>query len=285
MPRAERAPGGKVLLSEHDVSGLYVAAAEPAEDPAVGRRPRPPLLLIHGATHGAWCWERWLPALAGRGWPAYALSLRNHPGSRAVDEATYCTGLSLAHYLDDVAAVAEWVGRRLPGRSCVPVGHSMGGILAQLLAERQARREAPVRAAILLASVPPRPLGPLRERPVPLTKPYLPAAARPGAALPDDPVQAGILRRMVPESPAVMNEYSLGPGVPVERALLTCPLLVVSAERDNTIVPRDRRIADHYGADYLFAEGIGHAMMLEPGWEPLLDRILAWLAERIADPR
>jgi pimeloyl-ACP methyl ester carboxylesterase len=270
------------LLSEHKVAGLHVAAAEPVHG---SRRPdepiRPPLLLIHGATHGAWCWERWLPALAARGWPGYALSLRNHPGSVAVDDATYRTGLTLADYLADAATVAAWIGARLPGRSCVVVGHSMGGILAQLLAERQARRGEPVRAVVLLASVPPSPLGPLRARAVPLTQAYLPAAARPGADLPADPVQADILRRMVPESPAVMNEYSLGAGVPVERALLACPMLVVSAQLDNTIVPRDRRIADYYGADFLLAGNIGHAMMLEAGWEQLLDEILAWLEKRL----
>jgi pimeloyl-ACP methyl ester carboxylesterase len=289
--RERPAPGSvgvrtEVVLTEHLVSGLHVVSASPVAALPVAalsmatESARPPLLLIHGATHGAWCWERWLPALAVRGWPAYALSLRNHPGSYAVDEATYLTGLTLANYLEDVAEVAEWIEMRT-GRPLVAVGHSLGGILAQLLAERQTRLGNALRALVLLASVPPYPLGPLRDRPVPLTKAYLPAVARVGAKPPDDPIQASIVRRMVPESPSVMNEYSLGPGVPVERALLMCPMLVVSAQFDNTIVPHDHRIAHHYGCDYLLAERIGHAMMLEDGWEPLLDNILAWLAGKL----
>ncbi|WKU49051.1 alpha/beta fold hydrolase [Streptomyces sp. VNUA116] len=33
------------------------------------------LLLVHGAWHGSWCWERLLPALAARGLPAVTVDL------------------------------------------------------------------------------------------------------------------------------------------------------------------------------------------------------------------
>ncbi|MCA9946237.1 MAG: alpha/beta fold hydrolase, partial [Anaerolineales bacterium] len=38
-----------------------------------------PLLFIHGAWHGAWCWEEhFLPYFAERGYAVYAPSLRGH---------------------------------------------------------------------------------------------------------------------------------------------------------------------------------------------------------------
>ncbi len=42
----------------------------------------PPLLFIHGAWHGAWCWdEHFLDFFANNGFHAVALSLRGHGNS------------------------------------------------------------------------------------------------------------------------------------------------------------------------------------------------------------
>ncbi len=265
-------------LHRSTVSGIHVERAVPVEPGG-----RPTLLLIHGAFLGAWCWEQWLTRLAECGWPAAAVSLRNHPGSVAVDDATFRTGLTVADYVADVTAIARHLEAET-GRPCLPVGHSMGGIVAQLLAAQETRRGASVPGLVLLAGVPPRPLGPLRQTPVRTDAAFLPqrTAAWPG----DDPVLNAIFPRLVAESPSVMNEYSLGPGVPVERDHVRCPVLVVSAERDTTIVPRDDRIARHYAAnggraDYLLAEGIGHLLMLETGSERVLDRVIGWLEEKV----
>jgi len=37
-----------------------------------------PLLFVHGAWHGAWCWQNFLPYFAGHGYETHALSLRGH---------------------------------------------------------------------------------------------------------------------------------------------------------------------------------------------------------------
>ncbi|MFQ5521203.1 MAG: alpha/beta hydrolase, partial [Candidatus Methylomirabilia bacterium] len=213
-----------MAVERYTVSGIYVERA----DPAGGATIRPPLLMIHGAFMGAWCWENWLAALPEHGWTGYAVSLRNHPGSRPVDDQLYRTRQTLADYLEDVSAVAAHIGR-----PCIPVGHSLGGILAQMYAAAHTRQGTPVPGLVLMASVPPRPLGPLRTEPVSLDTAYLPPRSNAWAG--DDPVLDGILRPLTPESPSVMNEYSLGPGVPVERTLIRCPMLVVSAERDTTV--------------------------------------------------
>jgi pimeloyl-ACP methyl ester carboxylesterase len=268
------------------VAGLHVEHA-PASAGGTGLD-RPPLLLVHGAGHGAWCWEHWLDVLPGRGWECWALSLRNHPGSFAVDDETYRTRLRVSDYAADVAAVAAHIGR-----PAVVAGHSMGGIVAQSYAARafaaqrsapSARAPVPVPAGlVLLASVPPGAYAPIRSAPIPSAGPYLltpeVAAAHyfhgldPGAA-------RRLMERLVPESPAVMNEYSLGSGVPIGREAIGCPILVVTPEHDRTPAPRDRRIAEHYGADYLIARGIGHDLMLDRGWEGSLDAIEAWLRGR-----
>jgi hypothetical protein len=87
---------------------------------------------------------------------------------------------------------------------------------------------------------------------------------------------------LIGESPSVMNEYKTGAGMRIDPAPVRCPILVVTAEHDTTPVPRDRRIADFYGADYRHEPDIGHELPLDGGWERVLDGVLDWLENRTA---
>lgn len=107
----------------------------------------PTLLFIHGAWHGAWCWdEHFLDFFAESGFRAVALSLRGHGNSPADKRLNLC---SIADYLDDVISVAE--SSEAPP---VVIGHSLGGLIVQKYLQTQ---RAP--AGILLASAPPNGLG------------------------------------------------------------------------------------------------------------------------------
>ena len=101
---------------------------------------RPPLLFVHGAFCGAWIWaEHFLPFFAEAGFRGIAVSLRGHgrsAGRKQLDS------FSLADYVADVAAASA--GLDPPP---VIVGHSMGGVVAQLFARRQ-----PASGLILLSS-------------------------------------------------------------------------------------------------------------------------------------
>ena len=74
-------------------------------------------ILVHGAFHGAWCWERLVPLLEARGHAALAIDL---PGMGA-DSANASTG-TLAGYAAHVAALA-----REQAEKPILVGHSLGG--------------------------------------------------------------------------------------------------------------------------------------------------------------
>ena len=294
-------------MPSFQVEGLYVEHAPAQAPPAATGRPgtRPALLLVHGAGHGAWCWEHWLGALAKRGWTSYALSLRNHPGSRAVPEAQYLRGTRVDDYADDVEAVARHLAGRAGAPRLVVVGHSLGGIVVQRFvarlgeaAERTPRgasnpagrsprgepdtgtADVSVAGMILVASVPPAPFGPLRDTPLPEERGYTLDAdtvrQRYFHSAPRSVTDA-VFGKLVPESPSVMNEYSLGPGLAISAAHVRCPVLVLTAEHDGSAVPRDRRIADFYGGEFLLCQGIGHDLMLDTGWEGPLDAVAAWL--------
>ena len=70
------------------------------------------LLLVHGAFHGAWCWDRLLPELSSRGVKARAVEL---PFTTLAD--------------DEAAVVAEVEALAAQGEQVVLLGHSFGGVV------------------------------------------------------------------------------------------------------------------------------------------------------------
>jgi pimeloyl-ACP methyl ester carboxylesterase len=253
------------------VNGLHVVHAPVPKAPAG----RPPLLLVHGLGHGAWCWELWQGRLPALGWESYALSLRGHPDSFNVERETFLKRTRIADYADDVATVAAHIGR-----PSVLVGHSMGGITAQVYAARHLAAGGALPALVLIAPAGPGHFGPLRPGPVPTDVPYgMPrdVVAKRYFHTATGEVLERALDRICPESPSVVNEFGLAPGIQVPRDALTCPLLVVTGEYDATPVPREGELARYYGGESLHDAENGHDLMLEAGWEPLLLRILRWV--------
>lgn len=232
---------------------------------------KPPVLFVHGVAHGAWCYaEHWLDATASHGYPAYALSLRGHGGSGG--GRTLTTTLMRDYVHDVMQTITE-----LPQQPVI-VGHSMGAILTQLVAERY-----PVRAMVLLTPAPMhgawRALGSLTK-----TRPIDALASIAGRTI---PMQASTLfrgldrrtaelyvNRMGRESPLVQYELlrrrSLGP--------ITASALVVGA-RDDALLPTVdvERTAARLGVQPVWLDGIGHDVMLDAGWDHALDVVLEWL--------
>jgi pimeloyl-ACP methyl ester carboxylesterase len=194
-----------------------------------------------------------------------------------MDPAAFCR-LRFADYVDDLAAVARHVGRPV-----VVVGHSMGGIVAQRFAEGVGAGNfpaiSPLAALVLLASVAPGQLGVLWKDPMPEDAPVHQDSEfhRPAPGLVER-----VDAMLIGESPSVMNEYKTGAGVRIDPALVRCPILVVTAEHETVPVPRDRRLADFYGADYRHEPDIGHELPLDGGWERVLDGVIDWMENCIA---
>jgi len=259
-----------------EIAGLKVERVTPRA-PARAR----PILFLHGMWGGSWMWDNYLGSFAGRGYTGYALNLRGHHGSKPVDDIGR---VRFADYLADARAVAAAIGNP------IIVGHSMGGLLAQKLAELG---EPP--AVVALTPAAPRgtfPLCTLELLRVSLVhfhefllgRPIVPTAAEADALLlgriPPDERRAAF-ERLVPESGRMAFDVAMA-GVPVDAARVRCPMLVVAA-REDRITPAKmvEKVARKYQAELRVYDGHAHMVLLEPGWELIAGEVASWLDKEV----
>jgi non-heme chloroperoxidase len=247
---------------------------------AAARRRGPPVLFVHGAYVGAWCWaEHFLGHFAAAGFDAYAVSLRGHGASVHADPLA---GHTIDDYVDDVREAIDAIGA-----SPVLVGHSMGAFVLQ---RHLARHAAP--AAVMLAPVPPQGLGAASVELAwrdPALLAELNGLMQSGRASP-----AALLRAMFaqPMDAARLGRYHALCQRESQRAIWEMtftlplrqwragggPLCYLAAERDR-LIPLHHHYAGAamLGTTVEVAAGFGHGLMLEAQWPRVADRVIAWL--------
>ena len=244
-----------------------------------------PILFIHGAFAGAWCWaEHFLPYFSHHGYAAHALSLRGHGASEGHERLSWA---SLRDYVADVIQVIEQLGQRP-----IMVGHSMGGMVIQKYLERES---AP--AVVLMASPPPQGLlyasfwlainNPLLFYEINLIQwfgPYFSTLHSARRAIFSThmpaPIVAKYVRLMQQESQRVVLDMSWL-DLPCLNSATLPPALVLGARNDAllpTLMVESTARAFRTKA-HIFPD-MAHAMMLEAGWQQAAERIVVWLREQ-----
>ena len=242
-----------------------------------------PLLLVHGAWHGAWSWENFLPYFAENGYEVHAVSLRGHGNSEGRERIRW---FSTEEYVADVEQVVKSMST-----PPVLVAHSMGGYVVQKYLEGHS---AP--AGVLLASIPTSGiigmlLRMLRRDPVSTLKALLllnpwyfvstPALAKDYLFSDDYPNDKFLeyYPYIQPESFRLALEAALfklprpGKG--------STPLLVLGAGDDRVFtVSEQQKTARAYKTEAIIYPKMAHDMMLEQGWVTVADQILNWLGSR-----
>ena len=99
-------------------------------------------VLVHGASHGAWCWKKIIPLLLQEGHTVVAPDLPGHG-----QDKTPIASITLKAYTDRVCEVLDDQTERV-----ILVGHSMGGIVVTQVGEY--RPEKIKRIVYLSAIVP-----------------------------------------------------------------------------------------------------------------------------------
>lgn len=256
-------------------------ALELIHDPAAHPRAAPPLLFVHGAFAGAWCWQGMMQVCAAAGYDCRAISLRGHGLS---PDPAHLNRYCIDDYVDDLAQVVA----DLPVPPIL-IGHSMGGFVAQRYLSR-----GPVAALALLASVPPYGLagsacylaalnphllwllncfqfGARQEVDLNDVRDLLFSPAM------DDESLRAFVEKSQPESLQALWDMSL-PQPWRLWSLPKRPALVIGAGLDRIIPAADVAATAHaLGVEAVMIEDVGHALMLDAAWRKVVDALLQWL--------
>jgi len=249
-------------------------------DPQAG----PTLLLVHGAWHGAWCWEQqFAPWLREQGHAVVTMNLPGHGGQGP----RRIPWFSVADYVDAVEAKLAEIGGPV-----VVAGHSMGGFVVQKLMER---RPANLVGAVLVASVPPRGvigvvLHLLASRPLAFLRTALtfdlyylvrtPAFARAlfySERLSDETIQQ-YWKPLQNESFRAFIDMLLLALPRPRRADPELPKLVLGGGLDRIFPPGDvQATAAAYAVEPTMYPSMAHNLMLDVGWEAVAARLSQWV--------
>jgi pimeloyl-ACP methyl ester carboxylesterase len=241
-----------------------------------------PLLFIHGAWHGAWCWDKYsLPYFAEKGYPAYALSLSNHGESEGRKRLNFTF---ISDYVKDVEeTIAEM------DEKPILIGHSMGGLVVQKFLENGS-----VPAAILLAPIPPS--GALRLT-LKIARTHFKVFLLANLTwnlyriIGTKKLAKTLLfsENMEAENVSEYFEqlqsesylaYLLGMIFPriKHKKQAKIPMLVLGAEKDEIFTEKEvEETAKAYNAESQIFPNMAHDMMLEAGWQDAADRIIQFL--------
>ena len=248
-----------------------------------GQQRHTPLLFIHGMFHGAWCWDvHFLKYFAQQGFISHAVNLRGHANSEGRKNLRWT---KIADFVEDVVNTVEQLSA-----SPILIGHSLGGFVIQKYLEDH---DAP--GAVLLSSPPPSgllraTLRIARRRPLVFAKVNLTLNMQPMIGSPelageaffssDFPYDELLIywKQMQNESyRALWDMVLLNRPNP---AKIKTPLLVLGAEHDNMLKPREiKETAMAYHTKAEIIPGVAHNSMLEQNWQMAADRILWWLNE------
>jgi len=237
---------------------------------------RPPILFVHGYFATAAIFDNYLRYFAARGHPTYAVNLRGRAGSAPT---TNVGRVSMHDFLADASSIAAHLDRP------IVVGHSMGGLVAQMLAATSSPR-----ATILVSPAPPRGIPVITLELVRRQLRYLPSIflSRPVVAGFEDfcplvlnrvpaEAQRQEFAHFVPDSGRAGREMLLG-AIRVDANDVHAPVFVVSGDDDRFIPLRvARRVAQRYGAPLHVAHGHAHLLPKEPGWERIAEVIAGWI--------
>lgn len=256
----------------------FTLAGFPALRCGNARPGRPPLLFVHGAFANHFAFGPFMQRLAGRGFHGVAASRRGRLGVGPAD----ARGLCFEDYAQDTLQMIDGLGSEP-----IVVGHSLGGLIAQRIAELGRARACVLLATAPAAKLPAQPValpGLLPMMPnILLGRPIRPSRA--GAdrvalncVAPGD--RARIYDALGYESGVVYREMIFG-SVQVDASRVKVPVFVAGGAHDRVVSePLSRFTATRYGAELVMYPDGGHWLFEEPGWERVADDVAGWL-ERV----
>ncbi|MCF9045218.1 alpha/beta fold hydrolase [Acinetobacter nectaris] len=253
-----------------------------------------PIILIHGT----WCkgnsWgDAFIEALENLDLKVYTPTLRHHDLPLG-EGATKVASLSLTDYVDDLSILL----RSLPEPAYI-LGHSLGGLIAQLLAAREPHL---CRGLILLGPAPMAGVNALYPTMVQAfykhfmqwkfwKKPLMPNKVtldKYCMNLQSQEVRDRFYDNLVAESGRAYAEMALWfldgkKAATVDTKSIQAPVLVVSGSEDKVVVPAiaEATAKRYKNATYIFLQGSDHMYMMGQSLPKTMTYISAWLDQTV----
>jgi len=250
------------------------------------------IMMIHGMWGGSWYWDNYIRYFSARGYQCLAPTLRYHEINPEDEPDPRLGTTSLLDYARDLEAEID----KLPEKP-VLMGHSMGGLLAQILAARGLAS-----AAVLLTPASPAGIFALKPSVLktfwsvmnrwgfwkkPMRIPFQAASYSILNMLPPE-VQKEKYARFVYESGRAAFEIGFWiidgqKASRVDEKQVQCPLLVLAGGGDK-ITPSSviKKVAEKYGEQATYQElaGHGHWLVEEEGWDDVAAEVHDWLKKQ-----
>jgi len=244
------------------------------------------IVMIHGMWGGGWYWENFKNFFEQRGYECFTPTLRHHDVSPLDDPHPDLGETSLLDYAQDLE---EFIGK-LDDKPIL-IGHSMGGLLAQILGSRGFAK-----ALVLLTSASPSGVNALKFS---VIKSFWSVLTTWGfwrkpqrlsfkttvysmLHLLSEEEQKAIYDKFVYESGRAAGEIGFWlldfkGASKVDESKVTCPVLVISGAEDRiTPVSLSKKMAKKYNGTYKEFENHAHLVIMEPGWEDIAKYIASW---------
>ena len=261
-----------------------------------------PVVFVHGLWLLPSSWDRWRAAFEEAGYTALAPGWPDDP--ETVEEAVAHPEVFAHKSVGQVADHFDDVIKKLD-RAPVVIGHSFGGLLAQILAGRGLSV-----AAVAIDPAPFRGVLPLPISALKSSAPVLGNPANHGRAVPLTYEQFRFaFANAVPEDEAreLYETFAVpAPGQPLFQAATANlnpwteakvnsknpergPLLIISGEKDNTVpwaianASFKRQKRNEGVTEIVEIPGRGHALVIDSGWREVADTALAFV-QRFATP-
>ena len=245
------------------------------------------IVMLHGASVGGWCFDKFRDVFDGNGWTVHTPDLIGH--GRDKDGADQkLIGVGLADYRADFASVLN----KLPPRPVV-LGHSMGAVLAQQLAA-----SGLARALVLVSPAPRAGILPSSDSEKDLSQSLMGIASFWKTVInPDFDLACFYSLNRVPKDQqrAVFDKFGPESGfayfevffwmldkakaASVETDAVRCPVLCLSGTDDNlvSLVTARATALPYREAQFWEEPGHGHMLLVEPGADEIARRIAAWI--------
>lgn len=249
------------------------------------------IFMIHGGWGGPWCWENYKGFYEEEGYRCVTTTLRFHDMDPKDAPDPRLGTTSLLDYAEDLEQEIQQLGVEP-----IVMGHSMGGLLAQILASRGLAK-----ALVLLTPLSPAGIMALTPSVIksfwsaqttwafwkkPMRQKFDEAVYSILHLLPPDE-QRETYDKFVYESGRAGAEIGYWFFDPqgasrVDDSKVTCPVLVIAGTEDR-ITPASvvRQVAKKYEAVSTYKEFEDHAHMVvaEPGWQEIAEYAADWLEE------